>query len=123
MPATRFVGIIPIPLATDPLSLNKRLHWRSVAALTRQWRSYALVMARHFPNLDACDVTLTWFVTDGRRRDEDNLFRLMKALCDGLVDADVVEDDTHHFMSKACRIERASKGAVSAYMELRVVER
>lgn len=122
-PAAKFVGVIPIPLATDPLSLNKRLHWATVAKLTREWRSFVLVMARRFPNLDSCDVTLTWYVIDGRRRDVDNMFRLMKALCDGLVDSDVTEDDTADYMTKTCRIERAPKGTPAAYMELRVVER
>ena len=129
MPATTldlgasFTGTILIPLRTDPLSLNRRLHWRTVAKLTKQWRQFTEWKAKRWPALGRCDATLTWFVVDNRRRDEDNLFRLMKALCDGLVDAGVVIDDTHEYMRKRCRIKPAEPGTQLAYMELRVERR
>ena len=121
-PAT-FTGTIHIPLATNPLSLNSRMHWRTKAKHTKQWRMFAAFNAARYPVLPACDVTLTWYVTDNRRRDEDNLYLLLKALCDGLVDAGVVADDTHQYMGKRCRIEHAPKGTPTAYMELHVSSR
>ena len=121
-PAT-FTGTIHLPIATNPLSLNGRMHWRKKAALTKQWRTFAALAAGRYPVLPACDVTLTWYVTDNRRRDEDNLYLLLKALCDGLVDAGVVADDTHQYMGKRCRIERAPEDIQTAYMELRVESR
>jgi hypothetical protein len=121
-PAT-FTGTIRVPLATNPLTLNGREHWRVKAKHTKQWRTFAALAAARYPDLAACDVTLTWYVTDNRRRDEDNMYPLLKALCDGLVDAGVVPDDTHQYMGKACRIEHAPAGTTTAYMELRVETR
>lgn len=121
-----FTGIIPVPIATmsgHALSLNSRVHYMAKAAATKKWRAFAATMAARYPELGTCDVTLTWFVKDSRRRDEDNMFPLLKALCDGLVDAGVVRDDTPDLMGKACRIERAPKGAERAYMELKVASR
>lgn len=118
-----FTGIIPIPLEKNPLSLNSRDHWAKKAKHTKTWRAFAAQMAHRYPELAACDVTLTWFVTTTHRRDEDNLYPLLKALCDGLVDAGVVRDDTPDLMGKACRIERAPAGTKRAYMELKVASR
>lgn len=123
----RFTSTIHVPIATmgkQPLSLNSRAHYMAKANETKKWRLFAKVHAmNNVPELGACDVTLTWFVTDRRRRDEDNLYLLLKALCDGLVDAGVVPDDTAEFMGKKCRIERAPEGTKTAYMELRVEAR
>lgn len=118
-----FVGIITVPLAVNPISLNARLHWRVKAKHTSQWRKFAAAEAARFPELGACEVTLTHLVTTSRVRDEDNLYLLLKALCDGLVDAGVVADDTAEFMGKKCRIERAPAGTSTAYMELKVESR
>ena len=118
-----FVGVIDIPIATNPLSLNARMHWATKARLTKQWRFFAATHAARYPELGRCDVTLTWFVTNKHRRDEDNLYLLLKALCDGLVDAGVVTDDTSDLMGKRCRIEKAPAGTGKAYMELKVESR
>lgn len=114
---------IPVPLAKNPLSLNGRMHWRTKAGHTKQWRGYAALRAMHVKPMRACDVTLTWYVTDHRRRDEDNLYLLIKALCDGIVDAGVVPDDTAEYMNKRCRIELAPHGCKTAYMTLTIESR
>lgn len=121
--AAAFAATIHLPIAKNPLSLNSRDHWAKKAKHTKRFRQFAAISAARFPTLPACDVTLTWFVTTSHRRDEDNMFPLLKALCDGLVDAGVTTDDTPDLMGKACRIERAPKGCKTAYMELRVVSR
>jgi crossover junction endodeoxyribonuclease RusA len=117
-----FVGTIRVPLETNPLSLNEigGMNRYKKARLVKQWRTFAAFSAKRFPSLDSCDVTLTWFTTIKRVRDEDNMALLLKSLCDGLVDAGVVPDDSPEFMGKACRIERAPEGATTAYMELKV---
>ena len=56
--------------------------------------------ARHIPFIDRCEVRLTWWVTSKHRRDEENIVPVLKALCDGLVDAEVVFDDVPKFMLK-----------------------
>lgn len=103
-PGVAFVGVMNLHITVNPLSLNARTHWAVKAKLNAQWRAFAKLSAMRWPALPACDVTLTQYVHDKRRRDEDNIFGLLKPLCDGLVDAGVVEDDTANFMGKQCRI-------------------
>ena len=120
---TDFIGTIRIPLTTNPLSLNARMHWSVKARHTKRWRAFTASEAANFPELGACDVTLTWFVKTAHRRDEDNLYLLLKACCDGLVDANVTADDTAAYMGKTCRIQPAPPWEPTAYMELKVVSR
>ena len=83
-----------------PLTANQRMHHMMLANITRQIRTAAAWTAKRIPALGRCDVTLTWHVTDHRRRDADNIVPTLKALCDGLVDAGVVTDDTPDLMVK-----------------------
>lgn len=83
-----------------PLTANQRLHWRKKASITAAVRESTRLLARHIPDLGRCEVTLTWFVTDRRRRDADNVVPTLKAMCDGLVDAGVVADDVPAVMVK-----------------------
>lgn len=86
--------------ARPPLTANQRLHWRERADRTSGIRTSARFLARRIPYLGRCEVALTWVVTDRRRRDADNIVPTLKAMCDGLVDAGVVSDDTPDLMVK-----------------------
>lgn len=59
-------------------------------------------------------VTMTYLPPDKRRRDSDNLVATLKAVCDGLVDAGVVADDTPAEMEKVMpvigEVLKAEKG-------------
>lgn len=120
-----FEATIHVPLATNPLNLNKMrsMHWATKGQLTKQWRTFAGLSAKRFPHCEAVSVTLTWFVTDNRVRDDTNLWGLFKPLADGIVDAGVVEDDSPKFMTSDCKIVRAPAGTRTAYMELTIKER
>jgi len=83
-----------------PLSLNYRLHRMAEAKITKEIRSTMHALARRIPDLGRCRVELIWWVNDRRKRDEENIVPVLKALCDGLVDAEVVADDTPQFMKK-----------------------
>ena len=83
-----------------PLSLNYRLHRMAEAKVVKELRSMMQAKARHIPFMTRCEVSLTWYVNDRRRRDDENPVATLKALCDGLVDAEVVADDTAEFMVK-----------------------
>lgn len=83
-----------------PLSLNYRMHHMQAAKITRELRTLMCAKARHLPDMTRCEVTLTWFVNTRTRRDDENPVPTLKALCDGLVDAEVVPDDTNEFMVK-----------------------
>lgn len=88
------------PWSKPPLSLNYRMHHMQAANLVKQIRSEMHARARVIPELSRCEVVLTWFVKDRRKRDDENPVPTLKALCDGLVDAEVVPDDTSEFMVK-----------------------
>jgi crossover junction endodeoxyribonuclease RusA len=83
-----------------PLTMNQRLHWRTRAKLTKDVRQATALLARRVPDLGRCEVLLTWYVTDRRVRDADNIVPTLKACCDGLVDAGVARDDRPEFMHK-----------------------
>lgn len=85
---------------TPPLSLNYRMHHMQAAKITKDVRAQIHARARIMPTLTRCRVELTWFVNTRTRRDDENPVPTLKALCDGLVDAEVVPDDTAEFMDK-----------------------
>lgn len=83
-----------------PLSLNYRLHRMAEAKIVKELRSNMHARARHIPEMGRCEVWLTWWVATNRRRDEENIVPVLKALCDGLIDAEIVPDDTPLYMVK-----------------------
>lgn len=94
---------IVLPWETPPLTLNQRFaHPAQQWALVKKVRSTAALLARsqRIPPLGRCRVTLTWYVRTKHRRDADNVTATLKALCDGLVDAGIVTDDTPDLMDK-----------------------
>lgn len=100
--------VVDLPYKMPPLTLNQRLHWATKARRTKDLRLLAKLSARKWPDMEKCQVELVWFVPTRHRRDVDNLVPTLKALCDGLVDAEVVPDDTPEFMVKLMpRIEYA----------------
>jgi len=54
-------------------------------------------------------ITVTWIAKDKRRRDPDNLFAAMKPYIDGLVDAELIADDSAMHVSYTIRYERGDK--------------
>lgn len=104
-----------------PLNANQRLHWAQKAKLTRTIREITKMTVRR-DGLWAADqitVQLTWVVTDKRRRDSDNIYPTFKAMCDGLVDAGIVADDTPEYMDKRAPLIRYEPGG-NARLELEV---
>lgn len=87
---------------SPPLTANQRMHWGRRAKLTKQLRAEACAKANlaDIPPMQRCEVTLTWYVRDHRRRDVDNIVPTLKAYCDGIVDAHVSPDDTPQYMVK-----------------------
>lgn len=95
-----------------PLNANQRLHWAAKAKLTRTVREITKMTARR-DNLHPkthITVQLTWIVSDKRRRDSDNIYPTFKAMCDGLVDAGIVPDDTPQYMDKRAPLIRHEPG-------------
>ena len=108
---------------TPPLSLNQRLHHMVKAKITKEVRSLMHAQARGIPPLERCEVRMVWFVNTKARRDDENPVLTLKALCDGIVDAEVVEDDTFEFMVKHMpRICYIPKRVDVAHIELTITE-
>jgi crossover junction endodeoxyribonuclease RusA len=93
---------LTLPWTKPPLTLNGRQHHMAKARTTKTVRATAALLARKYriPPLARCEVLLTYYPRDKRRRDEDNLVATLKACCDGIVDAQVVRDDTPDLMTK-----------------------
>jgi Holliday junction resolvase RusA-like endonuclease len=87
---------------SPPITANQRHHWRKKATLTKQVRVASSLLARsaRIPAMAKCEVSLIWFVSTKHRRDVDNIVPTLKAMCDGLVDAGIVPDDTPNEMVK-----------------------
>jgi len=117
-----FTTTFEFPWTSPPLTLNKR--WPHPAVMWRTTRDVRALMharARHIPELDRIDVRLVWVVADRRRRDGINATPTLKALVDGLVDAEVIPDDTPAYLSDHIPEIRYEKGA-TPHLELTVTE-
>lgn len=112
--------VLTFPWERPPLNANQRLHWAKKASLTKNIRESARLWARKLPKAqEHITVQLVWVVTDRRRRDSDNIYPTFKAMCDGLVDAGIVPDDTPEYMTKLAPIIRHEPGG-TARLELDV---
>lgn len=113
---------IDLPYKRPPLSLNDRMHWAQKNRITKELRMLAKVKARGIPDLETCHVELVWYVNDKRRRDTINPMLTLKALVDGLVDAEVIPDDSHEYVQTQVRIEYVPKSVRQAGLVLVVRE-
>lgn len=105
-----------------PLSLNySNMHRMVKARITKEIRAEMALRAADLPRMGRCRVVLTWVVNDKRKRDEENPVPVLKALCDGLVDAGVVVDDVPAYMVKLMPVIRYAPKAVEvAHFEFEV---
>lgn len=104
---------LPSSISVFPLlSLNDRHHPQERARRVRQLRNdmWKLTRSVRVPRCLRVRVTLHWQPATARPRDEDNPMPTLKALCDGLVDAAVVADDTHVQMEKRVQIHEPQPG-------------
>lgn len=90
---------INLPWTQPPLTANQRMHWAKKASVTREVRQTTRVLAHGAPRADRLVVTLHYRPRVRRRIDAHNLFPLVKACCDGLIDAQIAPDDDHLHVS------------------------
>jgi crossover junction endodeoxyribonuclease RusA len=111
---------IRLPYATPPLSLNSRMHWATKARLTREIRTTTMTLAKiaGIPRCERVSVTLHYVPRDKRRRDEDNLFLMLKAAIDGVKDAGIVRDDDSKHVTSACRIDESDPKDPHIYLRI-----
>lgn len=121
-----------LPWPTNPLPANGSVgHWsktrKAVAAAQQTARS---LTAETLPRLDRIGVLLIWETVAIRKRDEDNLWKLEKALVDGLRDLRlpngnllhgiVADDDKRYVQRHTPEIHHAPRSAARprAYFRL-----
>lgn len=95
--------IVYFPWSRNPLPMNGgHGHWRTHHRMVASVLNLAVVTIRQarIPALGRCAAGVTWWVTDRRIRDEDNLADLEKRLFDAIVRAGVVADDRPELMVK-----------------------
>ena len=92
--------LIPFDFKRPPLTLNQRLSWPARAGITKALKTAAVAKMQHIGPLNRVRCTLIWHVTDKRRRDVDNIVPTLKVLCDAVVVAGIVPDDTPEFMDQ-----------------------
>ena len=92
------------------LNPNKRLHYMRVytAKSDAKNEAIALVLEQGRPDIpyEKAHITITWVAKDKRKRDPDNLFAAMKPYIDGLVEAELIADDSAMHVSYTLRYER-----------------
>lgn len=121
-PAEPFTTTFEFPWPSPPLHLNQTWrHWAPKAKAIREVRSLMHAKARNIPELTRIDVRLTWVVKDRRARDGINATPTMKALVDGLVDAEVIPNDTPEYLVDHIPTIRYEKGC-TPHFELTVTE-
>ena len=103
------LGHLPAP----ELNPNKRLHHMQLYAAKRGAKdeAMALVLEQGRPSVpyEKAHITITWVAKGKRRRDPDNLFASMKAYIDGLVEAELIADDSAMHVSYTLRYEQGDK--------------
>ena len=110
---------IVLPWTKPLLNLNSRQHWAAKARDTDAVRSVTAMLCRDLAKAEKVRVVLSYTPRDKRRRDADNLVGMLKPICDGIVDAGVVPDDTPDFMIKEMPVIKPPAGK-HARMELLV---
>ena len=100
-------------LPDSDLNPNKRLHWGKLAKAKREAKdkAMALVLEQGRPATPyaKAHITITWVAKDKRRRDVDNLFASMKPYIDGLVEAELIADDSAMHVRYTLKYERGDK--------------
>lgn len=116
------------PRPPKGLSANDRVHWRTRARSTQQVRGDVVLaaVACRIPAMQRMEVALTWHVPDRRKRDPDNIFPLLKVVCDALGSdrghsARLVTDDSPEYMTKRHPTIEYTPG-VAGYFRVRVTE-
>ena len=85
-----------------PLTMNlaRTMHHRTYGKRIKAIRETTAAAAAHIGPLGRCEVLMHYRPADRRRRDADGLVATLKPVCDGLVDAGLVVDDTPDLMTK-----------------------
>lgn len=109
---------------TDWINLNQRLHWAEKARRTKAWRLAGQVYARNqsMPqSLHKVQITAHIIKPTARQYDAHNLIPTVKAIIDGLVDYQLITDDTNkHLIGPDMR--EGSKGQAGVQLTIKEIQ-
>ena len=89
--------IIVVPKIADYMNANDRPNRWDKARQTKEWRDHAAECARRSgvpPLTGVVRIVATVHIRDKRRREVSNFFPTYKAAIDGMVDAQILKDDS-----------------------------
>lgn len=90
---------LEIPALVPWVNSNDRGKWQKFHGLTQAWRDAACRAANGFPTYrERVRIVITFHKARAGRYDPANLYPTAKAIVDGLVDAGVLEDDSHRYV-------------------------
>ena len=116
-PPTGPMHTLVLPYTAPPLNANHRRGHYAHAAIVRQLRQDAWVLAKKAriggPHPRVV-VVLHWRPGRRGRYDSENPYPTLKACADGLTDAHIVDDDTAEQMDKQVRIHPPERGKPGA---------
>ena len=99
--------MVVLPYDKPPPTANKRLFWAEEAKRRKKIRGDVRLLVRDsrlglkpLAEGQKLKVQLVYTPATNRRRDTDNLWPTLKPICDGIVDAGIVADDTPDYMIK-----------------------
>lgn len=99
--------MVVLPYDKPPLTANKRLFWAEEAKIRKKIRGDVRLLVRDsrlglkpLAEGQKLKVQLVYTPATNRTRDTDNLWPTVKPICDGIVDAGIVADDTPDYMIK-----------------------
>lgn len=84
------------------INANSRHHWAVKAEMTRNWRTTARIAAQNAglpKGLQRVHITVHVHKTNNRAYDAGNLAPTAKAIVDGLVDYQLIEDDNNEYLT------------------------
>lgn len=93
-----------MPLTRSKLiTANDKMHWAARSRLTKQLRQWGYLLGREGEGVARLGLTharveMEFAYPDRRRRDRSNLAPTVKALMDGLIDAELLPDDADRFL-------------------------
>lgn len=107
-------------------NVRVRYHWAKWGRIVQQWKGDAMRLAIDAKNrsplafpLRSAQVTVTHYLPDLRRRDDDNMKAACKPVIDGIVAAKVIADDSLGEIGQVIHTYEYRKGRPGLHIEVR----
>ena len=89
--------ISDIPWNLNTIIFKCKAHWAIYSNEKKKWKNMIIDLCEEqkLKKINKpCDIFVTFVFADKRRRDHDNLFSTLKFILDGVVEANILKDDS-----------------------------